>query len=253
MLKMTSKKFCQDNFPALCDAMTFSMSDKLKWFWPEMYDKMVKTCGKASLDSIYLYYGASKDIVQNVPGKILSYNGNWFVLCSEPLDAAAVVASRLKTISNTGARDSLVIEVSRALWGERGAVFESNEGRGAVIFPSPSQQGKFQISYFDRGGFSGHTLQGSVESAIKDAMRDGYRLTDRDLVSEYGRTTEFAEGNIRANIIQTYNELMWKGCREAALDLDNIYRLEGLDVAYSKAKEALRALRTSECNTGIVA
>jgi len=243
---MPGKQFYRDNFPALREAMTFNPIGDLKRFWREMRDKMVEVCGDAGLNSIYLYYGVSKDIVQNVPGKILFYKDSWFVLCHKPLDAETVVATGLKSIRSTGARESLVLEVSNALWGDRGAVFEADDGQGTVIFPSTSRHGEFQISNFDRFGFFGHTFQDSLEAAIRYVLICGYRLTDRDLVSEYGRTKEFAEGNLKTYVIKAHSRLEDLGARKAAQELLKICEFD-VEAAYAKAKDILRKDKTAAC------
>lgn len=50
----------------------------------------------------------------------------------------------------------------------------SDKTRGALVGPDMSKKGKFRVTYFDKDGPSGHTEHNSLETALRDALQQGY-------------------------------------------------------------------------------
>lgn len=49
---------------------------------------------------------------------------------------------------------------------------------GAIVHPSSKQPGRWQVSWWDKFGFSGDTTRDSKEMAIQSALDDGYFILD---------------------------------------------------------------------------
>lgn len=77
---------------------------------------------------------------------------------------------------------------------------------GAQITPEPDGSGRWRITYFDKNGFSGDAPRGSKEAAINDALDNGYRDTNRNLLREYTKLDSFDKGNESTDKIRKINE-----------------------------------------------
>lgn len=90
--------------------------------------------------------------------------------------------------------------LAEAVDAESGAVVLAqtrNDGRkmGALVSPSPSESGQWRVSFFDDKGFSGDTERASKREAVLLALEEGYRDTDRGLLTTLAATQEFKDGN----------------------------------------------------------
>jgi hypothetical protein len=65
---------------------------------------------------------------------------------------------------------------------------------GAIIHPSPKDTGRYQVSIFDDDGFSMDYSEASYRDAIYQAITEGYRAVDMDLLDRVGETPRFMAG-----------------------------------------------------------
>ena len=106
--------------------------------------------------------------------------------------------------------------------------------RGAVIAASAKQKGKFQVTYFDRNGFSSDQTFDSRDAAVKDVAREGFKPAERDTLAELGGTEQFRKGNDGTQVIRMLNDLIVgtvKETSDAHGAIMKAYREKGLDAA----------------------
>jgi hypothetical protein len=70
---------------------------------------------------------------------------------------------------------------------------------GALIHPSADEPGKWQYTFFDRDGFSGHTVRDTKQEAVRLAMQEGFGDTNRNMLREFSGTDRWNAGNARAD------------------------------------------------------
>ncbi len=78
--------------------------------------------------------------------------------------------------------------------------------QGAMISREPDNSGKWRVSWFDERGFSGDGRRDSYQAAILEALTEGYRDTNRQLLDELGQLESFHAGNAATMAIREENE-----------------------------------------------
>ncbi len=113
-----------------------------------------------------------------------------------------------------GERDARADAIAK----EEGPVVLVNKDRpnqGALIHPSADEPGHWQYTFFDENGFSGHTTRDTKAEALRLAMQEGYRDTNRNLLRQYAPTDAFRQGNERADQIQRENQQRFEAAEKA--------------------------------------
>lgn len=75
---------------------------------------------------------------------------------------------------------------------------------GAFISPEPDNSGRWRITWFDQRGFSGDTQRATKAACIIDAMKEGYRDTNRNLLRVYAKLQSFQDGNEQTERMRAY-------------------------------------------------
>ena len=77
---------------------------------------------------------------------------------------------------------------------------------GVSVTEEPDGSGRWRLTYFDERGFSGDTIVGTKAEAIKTALGDGYRDTDRNALRKLSKTKEFQDGNEATEKVREEND-----------------------------------------------
>jgi hypothetical protein len=82
------------------------------------------------------------------------------------------------------------------------------EGREswAFVLPEASGDKPWRIQQFDQDGFVGHLCFDSLEEAVEDMLRMGYRFLDHGALDRIASTARWAKGVRRAAIMQKHQE-----------------------------------------------
>lgn len=78
--------------------------------------------------------------------------------------------------------------------------------RYAMITPDASEQGKTRITYFDKDGFSSHSVYDNATKAAEEATREGYFTPAKGTLSALQQTKDFQRGNEVATLMGEYNQ-----------------------------------------------
>jgi hypothetical protein len=73
---------------------------------------------------------------------------------------------------------------------------ESRPWVGAIIHPSSRTLGRWQISIFDLDGFAYDYSEKTYQDAIYQALTEGFRTVEMDLLDNIGETARFMAGVI---------------------------------------------------------
>jgi len=73
---------------------------------------------------------------------------------------------------------------------------------GVIIHKSVKKPGRWQVTTWDRRGFSGDTNKATEEKAVQEAFMDGYRTPNPELFDKVSTSKEFLEGVERNEIFQ---------------------------------------------------
>lgn len=85
---------------------------------------------------------------------------------------------------------------------DKPVVLADKRQHGVLISNDIDEPGKVRLTWFDKDGFSGHTVYNTRQEAIRAAMQSGYADTNRNLLREYSRLDTFKQGNERADQVQ---------------------------------------------------
>ncbi|MCW2240712.1 DEAD/DEAH box helicase family protein [Azospirillum canadense] len=100
---------------------------------------------------------------------------------------------------------------------ERGYVLQMPTGdsrlRGATVARSSRHPGQWQVTWFDRNGFSGDTTRATPQEAFLEAFREGYRIPAPTLLRDLMQTSEFHAGNAATDEIARINAATHAGTR----------------------------------------
>jgi len=80
------------------------------------------------------------------------------------------------------------------LYRERDTTLKGSIWHGAIVFPSSKKKGYWQLSYFDKDGFSGDTQYKTENEAIGEAIEEGYKSFKPGLLDKVSAKPEFIEG-----------------------------------------------------------
>lgn len=124
--------------------------------------------------------------------------------------AAAAEAKPRKTIDDLRAENRKRVDEAAAVIAKAGGknvVLQDkrNPQKGALISRDIDEPGKFRVTWFDKDGFSGHTVYNTEDEAVRQALGTGYQDTNPNLLRELSKLPSFAEGNERADQMQREN------------------------------------------------
>jgi hypothetical protein len=101
-------------------------------------------------------------------------------------------------------RDKAMNDLAAVIAGDddKPVVLADKRQHGALISNDIDEPGKVRLTWFDKDGFSGHTVYNTRQEAIRAALQSGYADTNRNLLREYSRLDTFKQGNERADQVQ---------------------------------------------------
>jgi N12 class adenine-specific DNA methylase/SAM-dependent methyltransferase len=121
-----------------------------------------------------------------------------------PLDSKTVMPL-VRSIYNRGQ------EIPDAVMPPRGYVLANPASAtvlsGASITPSAARPGQFQVTWFDRDGFSGDTSSSTLDGALTEAISRGYTIPAPLLLADAMALPSFAEGNNRLEAASAWNQV----------------------------------------------
>lgn len=76
----------------------------------------------------------------------------------------------------------------------------------AFVLPETSDARPWRIQQFDQDGFVGHLCFGSLEEAVEEMLRMGYRVVESGALDRIASTARWARGVRRAALMQKHQE-----------------------------------------------
>ena len=107
-----------------------------------------------------------------------------------------------------------IIESHKAEHGEKPVVLRNESDpdrmRGAIIAPSSKKPDMWQVTYFDKDGFSMDVTTDSQVKAVKEALQDGYSKAEPGLLDEDMKGDSFQKGNDKTTAKQKAESEEWE-------------------------------------------
>jgi len=119
---------------------------------------------------------------------------------------------------------------------------ESGE-RGVMINPSGRIANKWQLSYFDKNGFSADATHNTKKEAIEEAVNGGF-TTEKDLITEFMKDPAFMKGNEVTTVMGYMNQVGLRGSRE----IEDAYMSNGLPAAKKVYDKILAEINDEKFN-----
>ncbi len=77
--------------------------------------------------------------------------------------------------------------------------------QGVMVSPSPDSPGRWRVTWFDEGGFFGDGTRNTKLDCVNEAMREGFKDTNRELLRQYMKLDSFHAGNAMTEEIAKWN------------------------------------------------
>lgn len=90
---------------------------------------------------------------------------------------------------------------------QNGAIFRSarRDDAWCMVIPDLDGEGQWRLQYFDRRGFSGHSVYPDQDKARYEAVMEGFYLRDDEALDRLQETHEFKRGNFATDLIGKIN------------------------------------------------
>lgn len=166
---------------------------------PEAYDA-------AEEGNRHAYYkrGASSSF-DGLDGK-QSANGKW-MFTKERIKLPDQLTRNIGAGHSTVTAASAIEEYRQKYGNSDMLVFTNPEAtKGTLISRSAKQARRYQLTYFDKQGFSGDVQFDSKLEAVKEAVEGGYAEPNREAFEEMSTTDDFAAGNEATRKVKLWNE-----------------------------------------------
>ena len=89
-------------------------------------------------------------------------------------------------------------------------LYKPETDRGVMITQSSKEPGKFQLTYFDKMGFSMDTQHDTEQAAMGNAYEAGYTIPDPGRAEKQFTEDRFIEGNKKSDEVRKFNEAQAK-------------------------------------------
>ena len=181
------------------------------------------------------------------------------LVTNKPLSPERIAGLELTTVPYSNSQKALAGEMTESLFDKKNPpqfvkqpTDRKDKFRGKVLFPSPDEKGKWQLSHYDDRGFYGHDVYPTKEEAAHQAIKDGFHLDTDNTLDSMSQSDTWKEGAKQQKLHAFAQSLMADRSKEdayrafvknsnengidSAMEWMNRYKQGGL--AAAEAKEA---------------